>query len=159
MKRDEKIQAWEEAQVTSKAPSEGEIDVASGRHELRQRLLQNTSTSPLLAGGDIDARWEDAEASGDEAAGGSTPTPDQNVVDDCGAALGLTYKDDEELRFGDKERARDEHRWELDPASAEDYLERTIEGRPRTAAWRGSKGDAGSRPEEQKPAGDDQSKS
>jgi len=28
------------------------------------------------------------------------------------------------LRFGEKERERDVHRWELDPASADDYEER-----------------------------------
>lgn len=137
MKRDEKMLAWEEAQVTSRTPPEGDVDVASGRYELRQRLLLNTSTSPLLAGGDIDARWEDAETSGDEAAGGSAPTPDQNVVDEYGAALGLTYKTDEELRFGDKEHSRDQHRWELDPASAEDYVERAIEGRSGASVRRG----------------------
>ena len=30
------------------------------------------------------------------------------------------------LRFGEKERERDVHRWELDPASSEDYDERSF---------------------------------
>jgi hypothetical protein len=54
-------------------------------------------------------------------------TPDQNVVDDFGAALGISYGEDEILRFGEKERERDLHRWELDPASADDYEERSSE--------------------------------
>jgi len=48
----------------------------------------------------------------------------QEVVDEWLESLGITYEDFEELRVGDKERARDAHRWELDPASAEDYVER-----------------------------------
>ena len=47
-----------------------------------------------------------------------------NEVDELGIALGLTYQDDEALRAGGKEEDRDRHRWELDPASAEDYVER-----------------------------------
>ena len=54
----------------------------------------------------------------------SSPTPDQSVVDEIGQAMGVTYQDNEELKFGEKERSRDKHRWELDPASSEDYVER-----------------------------------
>lgn len=43
---------------------------------------------------------------------------------DFGEAIGVSYNDDEELRFFDKEHERDIHRWELDPASAEDYRDR-----------------------------------
>jgi len=54
------------------------------------------------------------------------------VVDDIdadiGEAIGLTYRDGEELRFGRKEAERDEHRWELDPPSSDDWLQRTHEG-------------------------------
>jgi hypothetical protein len=38
--------------------------------------------------------------------------------------MGITYNDDEELKVGEKEQSRDEHRWELDPASSEDYQDR-----------------------------------
>src|SRR6185503_4276528 len=38
----------------------------------------------LLTGGDVDADWQRAEASGEEAVGGSEPTPDQDVVDEIG---------------------------------------------------------------------------
>ena len=47
---------------------------------------------------------------------------------DFGRALGVSYNDDEELRIPDKEHERDVHRWELNPASAEDYRDR-MEGR------------------------------
>jgi hypothetical protein len=99
------------------------INVDSGRYELRRRLENNTSSSPSLAGGDLDAQWEMAESCGDETALGSAPTPDQNVVDEFGEALGVEFGDMEELDF-EKAFARDRHRWELDPASSEDYLAR-----------------------------------
>ena len=93
----------------------------SGRATLRQAKKEHTETSPAMTGGDVDADWEDAYAVGDEAPGGDNPTPDQDIVDEIGAALGVTYQDDEELKAADKIIERDRHRWELDPASAEDY--------------------------------------
>lgn len=51
-------------------------------------------------------------------------TIDTDALDELGAAMGLTYEDDEELWLGIKEATRDDHRWELDPASAEDWTER-----------------------------------
>jgi hypothetical protein len=95
----------------------------SGRREMREARLQHTETSPELTGGDVDASWEDAYAVGDEAPGGDNPTPDQDRVDDIGKALGVQYEDSEELKAADKISERDRHRWELDPASAEDYPE------------------------------------
>ena len=93
----------------------------SGRSALRQARREHTETSPQLTGGDVDADWEDAYAVGDETPGGDNPTPDQDRVDDIGRALGIEYADNEELKAGDKIAERDKHRWELDPASAEDY--------------------------------------
>ena len=74
--------------------------------------------------GDPDVNVDNAYFSGDEAPGGDNPTPDQDIVDDIGRALGVEYADNEELKSGDKLTERDKHRWELDPASAEDYKER-----------------------------------
>lgn len=99
-------------------------DVDASTRQLANRLEENTSTDPRLSGGDVDARWEDAESGGDETVGGSTAVPGQNDVDDIGRALGVTYAATEELDAGGKEEQRDKHRWELDPASAEDYAER-----------------------------------
>jgi hypothetical protein len=96
----------------------------SGRHEMREARSEHTETSPVLTGGDVDANWESAYSVGDEAPGGDNPTPDQDRVDDIGRALGVEYQDNEELRASDKVANRDRHRWELDPASAEDYKDR-----------------------------------
>ena len=93
----------------------------SGRAELRERLSKNTSASPALTSGDVDADWESAGTVGDEAPGGDNPTPDQDVVDDIGRALGVEYEDDEELQGGAEINERDRHRWELDPASKDEF--------------------------------------
>ena len=93
----------------------------AGHDEMRLRLQRHTETSPALTAGDPDAKWEDAYAVGDEAPGGDNPTPDQDRVDDIGKALGIQYRDDQELRGGDEVKERDRHRWELDPASSEDW--------------------------------------
>lgn len=93
----------------------------TGREELKQQFLQHNAASPELTGGDIDANWNDAYSVGDEAPGGDNPTPDQDRVDDIGKALGVNYQDDEELRSTDKISDRDRHRWELDPASSDDW--------------------------------------
>jgi len=99
----------------------------SGRAEMREARQDHNETSPVLTGGDVDANWEDAYAVGDEAPGGDNPTPDQDRVDDIGKALGVTYEDNEELKASDKITERDRHRWELDPASSEDYRDRDKE--------------------------------
>jgi hypothetical protein len=104
-------------------------DVTAGSQKLAEKLRQNPNTSPVLTGGDIDARWDLAESQGDDTPMGSMPAPDQNVVEEIGEAIGVTYADDEELKVGEKERSRDQHRWELDPASSEDYRERLKEER------------------------------
>lgn len=93
----------------------------SGRRELLESRLEHNETSPVMTGGDVDADWEDAYAVGDEAPGGDNPTPDQDMVDEIGKALGVVYQDNEELKGPDKIAERDRKRWELDPASAEDY--------------------------------------
>lgn len=88
-----------------------------------EELLEHHSTSPMLSGGDVDAAWEDA-AVGEESVGGENPTPDQDVVEELGKAVGILYEDGEPLHTAEKLEARDEHRWELDPASSEGFGER-----------------------------------
>jgi hypothetical protein len=96
----------------------------TGRAELEQNRQVHGSMTRGITGGDVDVNLEQAYFSGDEAPGGDNPTPDQDIVDDIGKAIGVEYQDNEELRGSDKVAARDKHRWELDPASAEDYKER-----------------------------------
>ena len=98
--------------------------IRTGRKQMHDRLAEHHETSPALTGGDVDADWESAATVGDEAPGGDNPTPDQDIVDDIGRAVGVQYEDNEELKGEEKITKRDKHRWELDPASSEDYDER-----------------------------------
>jgi hypothetical protein len=93
----------------------------SGRKALDRNLQEHSGMTPAITGGDVDADWENAYFTGDEAPGGDNLTPDQENVEEMGEALGLSYEDNEELKGSDKVIERDKHRWELDPASADDY--------------------------------------
>jgi hypothetical protein len=81
----------------------------------------NSDVEPSLAGDDPDAFWMEAGTSGDESVVGGNTSPDQNDVDTIGEAVGLPYEDNEPLHTTEKIEERDRHRWELDPASSEDY--------------------------------------
>jgi len=115
--------------VLATPPSSLDLDrtasaARTGRREMRERLDKHTETSPAMTAGDVDADWESAYSVGDEAPGGDNPTPDQDVVDDIGKAVGVQYDDNEELKGEAKITKRDKHRWELDPASSEDFNDR-----------------------------------
>lgn len=108
-------------QVTMSPPSSldmnrGASAAKSGARALHDRIERHHETSPALTGGDVDADWEAAYSSGDEAPGGDNMTPDQDVVDEIGAALGIEYDDDEELKGGAEISERDEHRWDDEDA-------------------------------------------
>jgi hypothetical protein len=93
--------------------------LSTGQQQLSERLQEHHPMSPKLSGGDLDAAWHEANV-GEETVGGSAPTPDQDMVDEIGAAFGIQYEDDEPLRTADKLEERDRNRWELDPESAEE---------------------------------------
>jgi Family of unknown function (DUF6335) len=95
-----------------------------GGRTMRDEMRDYTETGPELTGGDVDAYWQDADAVGDEAVGGTTATPDQNVTEELEAAVGLEMDDYAFLRTNDILEERDDRRWELDPTSSEDYQER-----------------------------------
>lgn len=96
----------------------------SGQQMYHQRGKQHTEGGAALTGGDVDADWNEAYASGEETPGGDMSTPDQDVVEEIGRALGVEYEDAEELKGAEKIESRDRNRWEYDPASAEDYKDR-----------------------------------
>lgn len=115
--------------IAATPPSSLDLDrhataARTGAAELGERLEEHTETSPAITGGDVDADWQSAYSVGDEAPGGDNPTPDQDIVDDIGKALGVEYQDNEELKGSDKIVERDKHRWELDPASSDDWNDR-----------------------------------
>jgi len=95
----------------------------TGRAEIAEHLRERRGMEDVT-GGDPDVDSVDAFFTGEEAPGGDNPTPDQDIVDDIGKALGVQYEDNEELKSADKLSERDKHRWELDPASSDDYKDR-----------------------------------
>lgn len=127
--RERRIVSDEDEIIQSTPPSSLDLDrsasaVRTGRRVLKERFEEHTETSPALTGGDVDADWESAYSVGDEAPGGDNPTPDQDIVDDIGRAIGIEYQDNEELKSEEKVAQRDRNRWELDPASSDDWEDR-----------------------------------
>ncbi len=116
------IDAEELAEYTISTPSLATAEEDAIWHE-SDRLEDEVGATPTLTGGDIDARWEEAATVGDEAVGGTAPTPDQDIVDELGAAVGLEMSDRAFLRTTEILEQRDDRRWELDPMSSEDYEE------------------------------------
>ncbi len=105
---DPEIEEFMEEEI-SRAPKDPEL--------LAQRLRNNTASSPVDAGGDLDAAWEEVDQSGSETFAGDNPTPDQSMVEENARAVGVSFEDNEELDFLDKISRRDRKRFELDPRS------------------------------------------
>ncbi|MBI4013334.1 MAG: hypothetical protein HY359_13530 [Candidatus Rokubacteria bacterium] len=83
--------------------------------DLAEKLAGHRETGPGLTAGDVDADWMRAHDSGDEAAGGSVATPDQDVVDEIGRALGVPQDPDAEVRTSEEIlHDRDRFRWHLE---------------------------------------------
>ena len=83
--------------------------------EMAAEVSARPETRPRLTGGDVDADGQNAAAAGDEAVGGSTSTPDQDVVDELGEALGVPQAPDAEVQTSAEILAdRDRHRWQLE---------------------------------------------
>jgi hypothetical protein len=83
--------------------------------ESLRELEASPGTGPILTGGDVDADWQRAASSGEEAVGGSVATPDQDVVDEIGEALGVPQAPDAELRTSEEIlRDRDRRYWDLE---------------------------------------------
>ena len=113
---------------------------ADGNADIVPRLGGRPSESGMeqeVFGGDLDAR---GDGGGEEAVGWSHALPDQDTVEEIGKAAGLTYEDGEPLRADDKVAERDANRWELDPASSEDYQQRLEAQRQEPAPAEGRAG-------------------
>lgn len=116
---DEMRQATEEIEVLEDFAERQEM--STDEQNMFRQLREHHAETPQLSGGDLDARWDQAGV-GDELPS-AEPTPDQDIVDLIGGALGVTYDDDEELDFAAKVYRRDQERYELDLDSAADNLE------------------------------------
>ncbi|HEX4994976.1 MAG TPA: DUF6335 family protein, partial [Methylomirabilota bacterium] len=82
---------------------------------LLREVLEHHETGPAASAGDLDADWQRAQSSGEEAAGGSVSTPDQDRVDDIGHALGVEQPSTAPLRSSEEMlEERDRRYWELE---------------------------------------------
>lgn len=88
-----------------------------------EELKRKRSVEAEVTGGDLDDNVYQAEVVGEEAVGGQTPTPDQNVSEELLQAMGIASEEGESVNTREKLESRDQSRWELDPLSSEDYQE------------------------------------
>lgn len=95
-----------------------------GGRTMNEQMNQYGAVSPELSAGDVDAAWSQAEGTAEETVGGTAPTPDQDIVDNLGSAVGLEMDDKAFLRTNEILEDRDSQRWELNPKSSEDYQKR-----------------------------------
>ncbi len=102
----------------------GLCDRDTGMGRTLSRLKKVGLSGSDVTGGDLDDNLYQAEVVGEEAVGGQTPTPDQNVTEQLLQAMGIGAVDGELVQVKEKLERRDRLRWELEPESAEDYPER-----------------------------------
>ncbi len=82
---------------------------------LLRDVIEHHETGPAASAGDVDADWQRAESSGEEAAGGSVSTPDQDRVDEIGHALGVEQPSQAPLRTSEEILGdRDQRYWDLE---------------------------------------------
>ncbi len=134
----DKVSKLDESKLDAELPTNRDVDVRrefadaerAGTEPLTKEFLakvRGSGSTPEVSAMDVDADWERAEPVGEETVGGTVATPGQDVVDYIGDAVGDTYPDEAPIEPTEKIEERDQHRWELDPASSEDYTERNRE--------------------------------
>jgi hypothetical protein len=100
------------------------IETPASRSEFSETVGERSDhkeTSPQLTGGDVDADWQMAYSVGEEAVGGSVATPDQDVVDALGEALGVPQELDAPVQASSEILAeRDAQRWRIEREVARD---------------------------------------
>jgi hypothetical protein len=112
---------------------------ATGRARVLAARRLQVGLDPNLATGDPDVALGDAALVGEEGIGGGQTPPEANDVEEIGRAVGVHFQDGEPLTLEDKLVRRDQHRWELDPASAEDWHQRQREAQAARRASTGGK--------------------
>jgi hypothetical protein len=96
-------------------PREGTIIRTDAERRAEEEVSGRRDTTPRLTAGDRDADWQRAHLVGEEAPGGSVATPDQDVVDEIGDALGVPRGPDEEVRTSAEILdERDRRRWDME---------------------------------------------
>jgi uncharacterized protein DUF6335 len=92
--------------------------------ELLRELSEYTSVSPADTGGDVDADWQRAQSSGEEAVGGSVATPDQDIVDQLARPLGVERPLNAPVITSEEIlSSRDRRRWRIEQHAEEQARE------------------------------------
>jgi hypothetical protein len=92
---------------------------------LLRDLVEHHETGPAASAGDVDADWQRAQSSGEETVGGSVSTPDQDVVDEIGHALGVEQPMQAPLRStGEILEDRDQRYWDFERRADRKAVER-----------------------------------
>ena len=100
-----------------------DVDAVDELTRASDTLLGNGDRTHVLTGGDVDVEATAADSTGEEAVGGSVATPDQDVVDEIGRALGVEQPDEEAfLPSSEILQQRDRYYWHLE-RDAEDAAE------------------------------------
>jgi hypothetical protein len=106
--------------VATPSENAGRTDEREELVGLARDVAAHAESSPRLTGGDLDADWQAAYASGEESVGGSVATPDQDVVDEIGRALGVEQEAEAPVQASDEIlRRRDRLRWHLERDAAD----------------------------------------
>ncbi len=109
----------EDADLMFEGLADSNTDLEISVEQLKKNIVANAD----VTGGDLDDNLYQAEVVGEEAVGGQTPTPDQNVTEKLLQAMGVASVDGEPVQTREKLERRDRVRWELDPLSSEDDRE------------------------------------
>lgn len=100
-------------------PRESQPEVVES--ELLREISERPGVSPVDSGGDVDADWQRAQSSGEEAVGGSVATPDQDVVDEIARPLGVERSPDAEVISSEEMlSSRDRRRWRIEQRTDEE---------------------------------------
>jgi hypothetical protein len=100
------------AQRRLDAPEAVETTALGTTEEGLANIATRASVGATASGGDVDANWQRAESTGEEGAGGSVATPDQDVVDEFARALGVERAPDAPVTTSQQILSRrDRSRW------------------------------------------------
>jgi len=101
------------------APEAVETTPLGTTEEGLPNIARRASVGATASGGDVDANWQRAESTGEEAAGGSVATPDQDVVDEFARALGVERVPDAPVITSQQILSRrDRSRWRHEQSGA-----------------------------------------
>jgi len=100
------------------AERHGVEDRNTGTGATYDRAAEQPATGSDPTGGDRDADAYQARVVGEEAVGGPTPTPEQNVTEHIEEAAGLGGAPEAPVEGFRELTRRDRDRWQLDPDSA-----------------------------------------